>query len=291
MRVLFFLFFCLSTVQSQKTLLKGSVIDSETKQPVVYANISFLKSNKGISSNEDGTFSLEIDKELLNDKVHISCLNYKDTIVSAFDLQNKNLAMQSKNEILNEVVISKKKNKKIILDKVKRRVIPLYSGDVVKMTAKYFPANYPKGYYLEEIKLHFSRRGSRKSKFRIRIFSVDSISGKPKEDLLLKNLPITIEEKQKVAIINLEDLFLEAPSNGFYVAFEKLFIPENKFIEKKSFKKNYVWYSPTIGLTKNKEFSKENCKVYLYRKGKWWLNPKFDKEDRWIPAISVTLSN
>ena len=51
---------------SQTINFKGKLLDFETKNPIIYANISFLKSNIGISSTEKGIFNLEIDKKLLN---------------------------------------------------------------------------------------------------------------------------------------------------------------------------------------------------------------------------------
>lgn len=291
MRVFLFCYFISLAAFSQTIQFKGSIINKETKEPVVYANISFLTTDRGISSNEDGTFSLEIDKKILNEKVHISCLNYKDTVVLASQIQNKVLKLTSENYELEEVVISKKVDRKVILDKVKRRIIPMYSGNTVKMFAKFFPNNYPENYYIEKINIHFSRRGARKSKFRIRIFSVDSLTGKPNKDLLLKSIPILLEEDQKVINIDLENFIIEAPKNGFYIAFEKLFIEENKFIEKKGHFKNRVWYSPVIGLTKTKEIKSKDCKIYLFNKGRWVNVPKVDEKDTWVPAISVTLSN
>lgn len=126
----------------QKNQLTGEILNKENKEIVAYANISFLDSIDGVSSNKEGRFSLEIEKKLMNKKVHISCLNFKDTIVFARDLQNKILFLKPKNYVLNEIVISKKRNEKIILDKVKRRVIPMYSGGSVKMIAKYFPNHH-----------------------------------------------------------------------------------------------------------------------------------------------------
>ncbi|WP_435262190.1 carboxypeptidase-like regulatory domain-containing protein [Tenacibaculum sp. nBUS_03] len=290
-KVIVFLAVC-SKLNAQKIQLTGKILNKENKEIVAYANISFLDSSNGVSSNKEGRFFLEIEKKLMNKKVHISCLNFKDTIVFERDLQNKILFLKPENYVLNEIVISKKRNEKIILDKVKRRVIPMYSGGSVKMIAKYFPNYHQLGYYFQNIKIHFSRRGFKKSKFRIRIFSVDSINGKPKRDLLLKSIPISIKKKQKEIVINLENSMLEVPKNGFFVAFEKLFIPENEFFyEKGRLKKSQKSYSPVIGLTKTKELSLEDCKIFLFNKGKWWLSPKMDKNDKWVPAISVTLSN
>ena len=140
-KIIVFLVVC-SKLNVQKNQLTGEILNKENKEIVAYANISFLDSIDGVSSNKEGRFSLEIEKKLMNKKVHISCLNFKDTIVFARDLQNKILFLKPKNYVLNEIVISKKRNEKIILNKVKRRVIPMYSGSYVKIIAKYFPNHH-----------------------------------------------------------------------------------------------------------------------------------------------------
>ena len=76
----------------QQTTFKGSLLDAKTKEPVVYANISFIQTSKGISTTEQGTFFMYINQKYLKGKVHISCLNYKDTLVNASDLNNTTLS-------------------------------------------------------------------------------------------------------------------------------------------------------------------------------------------------------
>ena len=59
-----FWIFLLSSISlnAQRVIFKGKLLDVLTKKPVVYANISFLNSEKGISSNEDGSFAMYLDK-------------------------------------------------------------------------------------------------------------------------------------------------------------------------------------------------------------------------------------
>ena len=83
-------------VIGQQSIFKGKLADKISKEPVVYANISFFNSDKGISSQEDGTFRMYIDEKLLKSKIHISCLNYKDTVLLAEDLQGKTLFLEPK---------------------------------------------------------------------------------------------------------------------------------------------------------------------------------------------------
>jgi hypothetical protein len=287
-KLIFFLFISVQ-VFSQQLIFKGKLVDKETNKPVVYANISFLNSEKGISSQENGEFEIPIDKKLLESKIHISCLNYKDTIVFAKDLQNKTLYLKAKDIELKEIVLSKKRNKKIILDEVKKRVSPLHTAGI-RMIAKYFPNELTEDFLIEKVEIHFSKRNATNAKFRIRIFSKDLESNFPKEDLLIESIPISIQKGQRLIEINLEDYYLSFPKDGVFVVFEKLLIPYNFYEWKESDEKFNKYYAPIIGITKSKEF-KDYKRVSIYSKGKWVEAPMDNGKDNYVPAISLTLSN
>ena len=274
---------------SQTINFKGKLLDKENNKPVVYANISFLKANAGISSQENGTFIIKIDKKLLNKKVHISCLNYKDTIVFAKDIHKKTLFLQPKIFELDEIVISKNKNKKIILDKVKRRVTPFHTNNI-RMIGKYFPNNLDDIFYVNNVKIYFSKRNSHKAKFRIRIFSVDEKTGKPKDDIFNKNIPISIEKGEKMVELSLKNYYIDFPKNGLFIAFEKLLIPYNLYNWSNKKNKKISYYAPVIGLTKSKEFKNIN-RLYCFINGGWHKIPMPDNDFSFVPAISLTLSN
>ncbi len=299
MRVFLLYCFISLTAFSQTIQFKSSIIDKETKEPVAYANISFLESDRGISSNEDGTFSLEIDKKMLKDKVHISCLNYKDTIVNAFALQNKNLTMQSKNEVLNEVVISKKVDKEFVIDNYKRKNIKSTFGGSQSspwIVAKYFKykKEYDKTPYLKEIIVYFgSMLGRKKSKFRIRLFKIDKDSGKPSEDLTRENIIAFSRKVDGKVKINVFKYDIEFPKEGFFVGLERIHIPYNFYeytYTKNGSRKKYIAkaVAPNFGAV----YTKDTINVFVG--GKWrkhYLSQDFYKGNSIQPAISVTLSN
>lgn len=289
-----FLFFLISIqVVGQQTFFKGKLLDAKTKGPVVYANISFLETTKGISTTEEGTFAMYIDKKYMNGKIHVSCLNYKDTIVYAKDLHTTILYLQPKLNELEEVVLHKKVNRTYIQDKVKRNVHGVHSVGM-RMLAKYFP-NERKNKccnYISKVNIYFSKRHNKKSKFRVRIFSRDEKTGLPKDDLLQVNLPVTIKEKQVKVAVDVSSYDIEMPKNGVFIAFEKLFIPFNEYGKKQIKSKSDVFYAPIIGFTQYK-YKKSKERTYYYVKGNWrksMLN-KSRRFKSYAPAISLTLTN
>lgn len=288
------LFLCISTqVFSQQVVFKGKLLDAKTNEPVVYANISFLETTKGISTTEKGDFAMYIQEQYLKGKIHISCLNYKDTIVNAIDLNNTTLLLQPKQNVLEEVVLQKKVNRTFTQDLVKKKVHGVHSVGM-RMLAKYFP-NENKNKcceYVSKVTIYFSKRHNKKSKFRVRVFDRDDKTGLPKNDLLNVNLPVTISEGQMSVTIDLLSYDLQMPKNGVFIAFEKLFIPFNEYGKKQSESSSEVFYAPIIGFTKY-NYRKPKDRTYYYVKGFWKESAltKIRRFKKFAPAISLTLTN
>lgn len=287
------IFLITTSIFAQKTEFKGKLLDKNTDEPIVYANLSFLDSNLGISTIEDGTFIMYIDKKFLNSKIHISCLNYKDTIVLAKDLLNSTLFLKSKTEILEEVVLTKILDKQVVLDPIKKKIQNMHSSGL-RMIAKYFPNTKKNACcsYITKVEVQFPKRQNQQSKFRFRIFDRDSITGFPKDDLLTESIPITIRKGETSVFLDLENYGIEMPKNGFFIAFEKLFIPFNEYGEDEHNSVTGKFYSPVMGMTKSTEYRKV-IRNYIYAKGIWRDLSGLNKGPMkgYVPAISVTLTN
>lgn len=284
-----------NSLVSQNLTFQGKLVDKETKQPVVYANLSFLKSNKGVSTDEKGNFSMNLPKELLQYKIHISCLNYKDTIVFARQLQEKRFELTPKSILLNEVILQRNLERLVTLGRVKNEVFGVHTTGL-RMLAKYFAKGKRTKCcnYIDKVSIHFSDRSRhrKKSKFRIRIFGKDSRSGLPKEDLLTVNLPVEIMDGQKQVDIDLSSYSIEMPDDGIFIAFEKLFIPFNAYGKNDNKDENEQYYAPIIGYTKYAKADR-NENFYFFSKGEWKRSPlnKAKGMKKYAPAISLTLSN
>ena len=288
-----FLLFLTTQVFSQQMLFKGRLLDAKTKEPIVYANISFLKTTKGVSSTEDGTFAMSINQKYMTGNVHISCLNYKDTIVKALAIKDRVLLMQPKQNQLEEVVLTKRVNRTFLQDKVKKKVHGVHSAGM-RMMAKYFPFDKKNRYcnYLSKVTLYFSKRHNKRSKFRVRVFNRDATTGLPKDDILNVNLPITISEGQLNAEVDLSNFDIEMPKTGLFIAFEKLFIPFNEYGKKQVDSDGEVLYAPIIGFTKY-NYRKPKERTYYYVKGNWVKSAlnRVSGFKKWAPAISLILTN
>lgn len=299
MKKLVFLFFISSQIYSQKVQFKGKLLDENTNEPIAYANISFLKTNLGISSQVNGVFNLEIDKKLLQETVHISCLNYKDTILFAENVQQKTLFLQPKSFELEEIIISKKVDRELVIDTYKRKELNSGYGALKKspwIVTKFFNYNieYEKTPYLKNVTFHIGEFPKAKSgKFRVRFFSVDSLKKKPKDDIIQNQIIVNVKKRDKRVKVDLVKYDIEFPKEGFFIGFEFLYIPENFYevevmIDKDTkTKKIETFISPSL-----RGKVEKNKIEWVFYQGKWEQSNFNHKINESItPAISLTLSN
>lgn len=133
------IFIGLTNVQAQRTVIKGSVIDAKTKEPLPFANVLFVNSTTGTTSDYDGRFVLETSKKYL--QLEARYLGYQAKIIDVeygksqvvvlamtpikstlkeVEVKSKKQKYSKKNnpavEIIEKVIANKKKNRKANFD-------------------------------------------------------------------------------------------------------------------------------------------------------------------------------
>ncbi|MFC0605232.1 carboxypeptidase-like regulatory domain-containing protein [Winogradskyella pulchriflava] len=303
----FLLLFIPFLIFPQARIAEGFALDKVTKKPIPYVNISIIDSQIGTSSNEDGSYSLQIKKEDLNKTVKLSSLGYKDTMfVVKSLLKLKALFLQSKVEQLDEVVISEKFEEEFLeINPIKKNEIVGGIGGMREhpyIFALYIPFDslFSKTEYINKAKILLNKTSplggsqSMSSKFRFRMFAVgkDSL---PENDLISKNIIVETTKKQRQVDIDLSELNLVFPREGVYVAIEWLYITTNAYkfsYTKKKSRKKYVEtrYAPRISWIKRKGTTNN---LAVYSSGTWYAMPipSSKKNEYIVPAITLTLSN
>lgn len=71
--------FAFNQLFSQKTIVKGVVVDASNKEPLPFVNISFLNTNIGTITEQDGSYQLETTKNI--DSLLISYVGYESQII------------------------------------------------------------------------------------------------------------------------------------------------------------------------------------------------------------------
>ena len=117
----------------------GSVIDSQTNAPLVYADLNVKGTNIRSITNNEGGFLLKVPKEYLNKKVIVSYLGYKtkQILLSDFKEDNTIISLDILVTKLTEVNLNTVKDaKQLFLDALKNKGDNYYGNEAI-MTSFY----------------------------------------------------------------------------------------------------------------------------------------------------------
>ncbi len=72
--------FSLVAISQKMTVVKGSVIDAETKEALIFVNVAFVGTNIGIETDFDGNFELE--SKFASDSIQVSYVGYETQTIA-----------------------------------------------------------------------------------------------------------------------------------------------------------------------------------------------------------------
>ncbi|MBF6641456.1 carboxypeptidase-like regulatory domain-containing protein [Flavobacterium sp. J49] len=208
---------------AERNEVKGVVKDSLSGQPIPYVNIWVENENIATTSEEDGTFSINVasDKNLI-----FSALGYEKKTIKAS--QATAVFLSSKAFDLDEVIISNSiGTKQMVIGQTENTVAQAFDNGP-RIDVKYFPYNsaYQKTKYIKKIMLNTDSR-IEDATVKIRFYRVDA-NGFPGEEMLKKDLIVSVKYGTRHNKIDLSDYNLVMPKAGLFVGFEKLMIEKNK---------------------------------------------------------------
>ena len=286
--ILLFLSFSMS-VSAQ---IKGVVKDSLTGKPISYANIWVENENIGVSSEENGTFSISTTK---TKNLVFSALGYEKKVVKSAVANVVNLNPKSLQ--LEEVVVTHKLQTKII--EIGKSKSPIYQAfdNGPRIDVKFFPY-YPKYKKTRNIRQVTVETDSKidDATIKIHFYSVNE-NGFPGEELLTKDFVTTVKKGVKKNIFSIADFNLRIPKKGLFVGFEKLIIEKNKVettitdynSNTTSIKKSY--FPLVLYNFEERDF------IFSFSGGKWNKETKYDNNGLAVkmmvyePAINLILTN
>ena len=87
---------------------KGKIVDKKTGATLAYAGLTVVGTNISTISNSEGDYSIKISKDLLNPKIKISFIGYKNKLATLADLSKARIELEPSSIELPELnVISK----------------------------------------------------------------------------------------------------------------------------------------------------------------------------------------
>jgi hypothetical protein len=270
-----------------------------TKDKIPYVNIWVENENKGTTSNEHGAFTLNnIENTVV---IIFSAIGYETKKVNS-ELIKNTIELKSKIIELQEIVIRPIKHKEeTVIGGFEKSKIYYYfscSGAKPYIVARYFEfnENYNQTPFLKKIRI-LTRSRVKDSKFNVRLYSVNK-NGEPSDYIYVKNIIGIARKGKRVTKIDISELNIKFPENGFFIAIEWLIVESNKheytYTMRGSNKKLVgISYEPFIGTIPSE--TDENS--WIFRQGKWSKinknkSPIKSYKDKYNPlAIELTLTN
>jgi hypothetical protein len=213
--------------------IKGKVVDQSTKKPIAYTNIGIVNTGIGTISNEDGSFSLQVPDVNLKDTLRLSAIGFGKKNISIQSFLGRDLTIYLKEQIiqLNEVTVTtiKEKNKFFELGNRRSRggtleTDTVYAGSATALLIENVnpiqkDLSFP--VYLKEARIRIFRNNLPSFKMRVRLYSVDSLTNAPREDLLNKSAVVESSMKNGWLTFDLSE-FQYLITKPFFIAFERI---------------------------------------------------------------------
>ncbi len=211
----------------QDIVLRGIVINKETKVPVAFSTAEIKALKTGVYSDSIGKFSLAIPKKNLMDSVEFFSLGYERKKYRINDL-----VKTSEDLIELQPGIVKLKEVVVVPHKVKVIKIGITSKKPWRFQiANTFGGQY--GHYIQNkdrrpgfvnaVSFYLAKPGFPNAPFRIRIYGRDSKNDCPGNDLLNENVIVSNSKGAGWFTVDVSKYGIDFPTDGMYVMMEWVF--------------------------------------------------------------------
>ena len=268
-RSITFIILLILTVTQSFSQRNRVVTDSVTHEKIPFVNIWIENENIGITSDQNGLFLLQ---DVSDDKIVVfSALGYKVRRVRVKNMTQE-VVLSPKNQELDEVVIYASSNKEITVGKFRKsKISSFHSCSTPWIIARHFPyySKYETTPWIRSITC-LTNSEIKKAFFNVRLLSINE-DGSPGNSIYSENIIGVAKKGTRKTKIDLSELHIRFPENGFFVAIEWLIIPSNKneyeyYIGESKQKHFDFTYEPSIGT--GHMLSSDN--VWIFTKGKWY---------------------
>jgi hypothetical protein len=219
---------------SAQNVIEGRLVKSQGNTPIAYANIGILNTSIGTISNANGSFSLRVPEEHLDDSVLFSALGFEKRSFHARSLlDQKDVTVQLAEQVvvLRDVIVSGIKTVRQTAEFGNRHwdAGSIYTDSVAAGSAmallieNKYPAYNPDispPYYLGKVKLRISKNTLDEFKIRVRVYEYDSLTGLPGRDLFHESLIITSNISKGWLEADLAPFNVRVEGRTFFLAFE-----------------------------------------------------------------------
>ena len=197
-------------------IIKGHVIDSNTKTPLSYANVYLTNTGIGIVANSEGEFILKVPASFISNKISFSYLGYQTQYIDMIELNKEdNKVKLNPQDILLKEVIIQSNDPLLIIKKAVSKISENYGKKPYECTAFYresikqnkryvsvaegvfyiYKASYNREYDSDRFKLFKGRKSEDKKYIDTLTMKLrGGIQGDAQLDVV-KNLPLFLDDQ------------------------------------------------------------------------------------------------
>lgn len=210
-----------------------TILDSNNQKPIPYATIKVLNSTRGDIANVRGEFQIDIN---LNDTVMISSVGYLSKIVVGKEIGSAIFLIPKVHVLETVTVRNKMMNRTIVIgngkDLIEQKINCRFTDEGPKDGCWPWGPSDSKEEFAEKLTLDSTklykftrvyvptRKRDEFGPLLLRIYSVDNLTGLPKEELFIKNVEVTRKSiyKSKVLIDLSADNFYSSGQKHIFIS-------------------------------------------------------------------------
>jgi len=255
-----------AALNEQFYYIQGIVREEVNNKPVPYASICMKQSSSGAAADGEGEFELRIAHKELDDTLLFSFLGYRKQEIPIREMLRSSfhtiILKESSFSIAPVEVRARKLKTKELGNSGGIAMGSLYLDTHGQQTALLIEnEKHTAGGYIASVKFYLSKKGNTEAPFRVRLYSIDSINGKPGKDMLREVVIVKPENIKKGWYeVNLRQYGLTIPNEGFYVAMQGVY-PEDYEVNLEGFDSEEateteepdISYGQRLGYTKSKK--------------------------------------
>ena len=212
------------------------VINSETKEPIAFAQIKALGQSTGKLANSKGEFELDSDLQGA-DSLLISCIGYERKHMPTASLNPQSIIeLAPKTEKLYTVSVSAKKikttNKTLgITTRSRSKYAHISTDHNGAERATWMPNKYSIPGYLKSINIFITDKGYPDAPFRVHVYACSNMETRPVEELTKTNIIASSKEGNEWVTIDMTDQYIRIPENGCFIGIEWFDSPQSVYFE------------------------------------------------------------
>ncbi|MEO9258263.1 MAG: carboxypeptidase-like regulatory domain-containing protein [Crocinitomicaceae bacterium] len=267
------------------TFGQNQIIDAESKAPVSYAYIKSVNNLKGVISDYNGFFVLDLSFSAL-DTIVVSCLGYTQKKFLVRDINEKktielNQSMQDLSEVTVKAEKTKYQLKKLGVTKKPSKMMYADYVGIAKNgeeRAAWIPNEYSVEGYLKNIHVFVTDLGFPDAHFRIHVFACDTFETKPDKELTTSNIIASATTGNEWVTIDMSNQHIRFGENGCFIGIEWFDSPKSKFHQDTVYNNGVTWRDGAWKDTVYSRIRKGNgaaiggiSQKYKFSKDKYWM--------------------